>query len=896
MYLTTALLGLSIFVHAEAPLSPAAKPVSFLTADSLKAEPLNTAGDSLIVQSNDSILLNDSTAVLIADTVSNNDTLDFAQQDDIKDIITYKAEDSIVYDISTKKMYLYNAADVHYQKIQLNSGLIDFDWNTFTLTARGTSDSSGKMQGTPVFADDGKEYTADSMKYNFKTKKGIVYHVLTKEGDAYIHSEKVKKNEYDEWFGEKSKYTTCDLEHPHFYFRAKKVKIVPNKVLVTGPANLWVADVPTPLYLPFGIFPVKQGKRSGIVMPEYGQIGVEAFFLRNGGYYWAVNDYLGLKFLGQVATNGLLGASVNAQYALRYKFNGSLAFGYIRTPPTDPDLPKAKAVNSYSLSWSHTQDSRSIPNAAFGASVQMQSRDFYQASLITDTRALSTTFNSTVNASYNFAGTPFSISASLRHSQNLLNKTIEFTLPNIHLGMSRVTPFKAKIQSDRPKWYENIGITYSFDFLNRVSTYDSILFKAETADKFRFGINQNLSIDAPLRVLKYINITPSFSYQERTYFKGINRYWDPDTVYRFNSDGRIDTLNGQVKSDTVWRFNSARNFSAALSINTKVVGIYRFKNKWIKGLRHIFTPGINFSYSPDFASERFKYYKPVQSNANGETTKFSVFEPDAVYGIPGEGQVAQLNWSLNNNFEMKTYSKKDTVNHEQKVGLLDQVNLTGGYNFVADSMRLQPFNLSAVSSRIFNLINLNFNAVFDPYAVDSFNRRYNTYHYTKTRKLLRFSTANISASMSLNSKQRVRPASDEAPPRFMADYVSYSPDQIYDFDIPWNMSLSYNFNISKGTTFNPDTIVTVQTVRASLDFNLTPKWKIAASSGFDITRRQITLTNITVIRDLHCWELSFNWTPALPTFNRQQFTILLQPKSPTLKDLKIQKRNPLREL
>ncbi len=852
--------------------------------------------DSSFVIKPDSLTLNDSIVTIISDTISNNDTIQIAEQDDIKDIITYKAQDSIVYDIQTKKMYLYNAADIHYQKIQLNANLIDFDWNVFNLSARGTLDSNSQMQGNPIFSDDGKEYSADSMKYNFKTKKGIVYHVLTKEGDAYIHSEKVKKNEYDEWFGEKSKYTTCDLDHPHFYFRAKKVKIVPGKVLVTGPANLWVADMPTPLYLPFGIFPVKQGRRSGIVMPQYGQDAILGFFLRDGGYYWSVNDYLGLKFLAQVATNGTVGAGMNATYALRYKFTGNLAFNWIRSRPFDPDLPKAKSVNSYNLSWSHNQDPRSIPNASFGASVQMQSRDFYDASRIVDTRALNTSFNSTINFGYNFVGTPFNLSVSLRHSQNLLNKTIEFTLPNIHLGMSRVTPFKAKIQSEKPKWFENIGITYSFDFLNRVSTYDSILFTSATADRFRFGINQNLSIDAPLRLLKYINITPSLSYQERTYFKGTEKRWDPDTVYVFRADGSVDTINGQIKSDTIWRFNSARNFSAQLGINTKVTGIYKFKNKWVKGLRHIFTPSATFSYSPDFTSKPFNYYKNVQGNAEGDITKYSVFEPDAVYGVPGTGQIAQLGWSLLNSFELKTYSKKDTVNHEQKVGLLDQVSISGGYNFIADSMRLQPFNIGAVSSRIFNLINLNFSAQFSPYAVDSLNRPYNTFEWTKNRRLLRFSTANISASMSLHAKQKIASTNNDAAPRMMADYVSYQPDQIYNFDIPWNLSLAYNFNISKGTYQNPDTVLTTQTIRASADFNLTPHWKVAISSGFNINQKLVTLTNVTVVRDLHCWELSFSWTPALPSFDRQQFTIILQPKSSTLRDLKIQKKNSLQDL
>lgn len=843
-------------------------------------------------QPGDTLNINDSSYAFIADTISGNDTVNIDNSGEIQDEITYKAADSIVYDMTTKKMYLYNGSDVKYQKIKLKANLVDFDWTTMTLTSQGTIDSAGELQGTPVFEDDGKEYKAKKMKYNFKTKKGIVFEVLTKEGDAYIHSEVVKKNEYDEWFGLGSKYTTCDLDHPHFYFKSKKVKIVPNKVMVTGPANLWVGDVPTPLYLPFGIFPVKQGKRSGLVLPEYGQDGIQGFFLRNGGYYWAVNDYLGLKFLGQVGTNGTVGAGINAQYAWRYKFTGSLSFSYLRSRPQDPDLPGAKSSNSYSLSWTHTQDPRSLPNSSFGASVQIQSADFYSASRVTDTRLLNTSFNSSVNYGHTFTGSPFSLAIGLRHQQNLLNRTIGFSLPTIHVGMSRVAPFKSKVQSGALKWYENIGITYAFDFQNTINTYDSILFNRSTLDKFRFGISQTLSIDAPFKIAKYLNVTPSFNYQERTYFKGIDKFWDPDTVYAVRGDGRVDTIAGQIKSDTVWRFNSARNFSANLSIGTKVVGIFKFKNKYIKAMRHIFTPSATFSYSPDFGSSFWKYNRYVQSDAGGRITKYSVFEPDAVYGVPGSGQVGQLSWSLVNSFELKTFSKKDTVTHEQKVGLFDQIGISGGYNFIADSLRLQPFNLVIGAARIFNLINLNFSASFDPYAVDSLNRKINTYEFTKSRRLVRFSTANISASMSLHSKPKPA-ANNDVAPNYMGDYVSYNPNQIYNFDIPWNLSLGYNFNIYKGTTFNPDTLITVQSIHATADFNLTPHWKVAISTGFDVSRKQITLTNVSVIRDLHCWELAFTWTPPLPTFPNQQFTIILHPKSNTLKDLKLQKKNSL---
>ncbi len=690
-----------------------------------------------------------------------------------------------------------------------------------------------------------------------------------------------------------SEYTTCDLDHPHYYFKAKKVKIIPGKTMVTGPANLWIGDVPTPIYLPFGIFPIKESQRSGIILPEYGQDAVLGFFVRNGGYYWAVNDYLGLKFTGQISTNGTWGLTLASQYALRYKFTGSFSFSILRNRPEDPDLPGAKSTNSYSLSWTHTEDPKSIPNSTFGASVNMQSADYYAASRITDTRLLNTSFNSAINFSHNFVGTPFSLSINLRHQQNLLNHTIDFTLPTVRLSMSRYAPFKNKVQSEKPKWYESIGLSYSFEFQNQLNTIDSTLFSQSSLKDFTMGVDQNIAIDAPLKVFKYFTLTPGFQYQERTYFKGQTQSWDPDTTY-INSGGVLAPEYGHIASDTSWKFHSVRDFNASISFGTKVTGIFKFKGKYLKAIKHIFTPTISGNYHPDFGAPFWGYYRNVQYDAKGDIQQYSVLDPSAIYGVPALGKVGSVNWSLGNNFEMKTYSKTDSSgNHEKKMGLLDQVNLSGGYNFAADSLRLLPFQLAVVSAKFFNLINLAANAVFDPYATDSANNDINIYEWTLHHKLLRFSSANVSATLTLHSKQKSTTNTSTAPPKFVSDYVSYNPDQIYNFDVPWSFSLSYHFNVTHGTYLNPDTIVTVQTVSAQFDFNITSHWKINVTTGYDITHRQVTLTNVSVVRDLHCWELSFHWTPALPTFSSQQFSIILQPKSPTLRDLKVQKKNSL---
>ena len=618
------------------------------------------------------------------DTLHKKDTSDAGGDSEIQDIINYKADDSIVYNMESKRCCSIKLCDVKYQKIKLDADLVDFDWTTYTLSAKGVPDTSGQPAGTPTFSEDGKDYKAKRMAYNFRTKKGIIYEVVTKEGDSYIHSEEVKKNEDESWFGQFSEYTTCDLDHPHYYFKAKKVKIIPEKVMVTGPANLWIGDVPTPIYLPFGIFPVKESQRSGIILPEYGQDAVLGFFVRNGGYYWAVNDYLGLKFTGQISTNGTWGLTLGSTYALRYKFTGSFSFSVIRTAPEDPDLPGVKAQNQYSFSWTHTEDPKSMPNSTFGASVNMQSSDYnsdrpyYRYPFAQHLLYLLHCLFAQLCAA------PLSaLPLTLRHEQNLVTHDIDFTLPTVRLSMSRYAPFKSKVQSEKPKWYESIGFSYSFEFQNQLNTIDSLLFSQASLNRFTMGVDQNIAIDAPFKVFKYFTLTPGFQYQERTYFKGQTQMWDPDTTY-INNGGYMAPEYGHIVADTSWKFHSVRDFNASISFGTKLTGIYKFRGKYLKAIKHVFTPTISGNYHPDFGAPFWGYYRNVQYDAKGDIQQYSVLDPSAIYGVPGVGKLGSVNWSLGNNFEMKTFSKTDsTGNHEKKMGLLDQVNLSGGYNFAA---------------------------------------------------------------------------------------------------------------------------------------------------------------------------------------------------------------------
>lgn len=854
------------------------------------------AKDSMVIKIDS--LTGKSDTFMVKRTTSNLvDTMDADANSEIKDKITYKAVDSIVYDITSKKMYLYNGAETHYQKIQLNADAVEFDWTTMEMTAQGAKDSTGEISGKPIFKDDGKEYHAGKMRYNFKNQRGKVYEVSTSEGDAYLHSEAVKRADSTSWFGYKSKYTTCNLDHPHFYFKAKKIKLVPGKVMVTGPANLWIADVPTPLYIPFGIFPIKQGRRSGIIIPKYGADAANGFFLRDGGYYWAPSENFGLKILGTVYTNGTFEVNPSVAYKLNYKFSGNLALGYIRTRPADPDLPDQKSSNAFKINWSFQLDPKAAPTHTFSAAVNVSTATYNTDHRVTDQSLYQTSLYSNINYQKSFTRLPFlSLSLSASHSQNLQNRQISVTFPEFRVNVSRVTPFKAKISTGKPKWYENIGIQYGFQMKNTINTIDTLLTRPDFYKSLRYGISQNASIDAPFTLAKYFNITPNFTYTERWYFQTVNESWiNKDQVIQLPGGFSVVNPGGAsyLQTDTVYGFRAAHEFVATVTASTKVTGIYKFKGKYVKAIRHIFTPQVAGQYRPDFGSNYWGYYATVRKNLyDPGLTQYGHFDiVNGVYGAPATGKYAAMTFALNNNFDMKVFSKKDTITHEKKFGVLDHFNITGGYNFAADSLRLLPINFNA-TMKIWDNISATFDMSMDPYAVGMNGGRINRFYFDVTHKgLLRFNTANVSLNATFHGKAKpsTLPPLNKAQ-RMVADYVTYNPDDYYDFDVPWNLTAYYSIGIlnSFQTFTQRDSIMYTQSLKLNGDFNLTSHWKVAVNTGFDFTRKELTVTQVKVVRTLHCWELDFDWT-AWP-LNYQQFAIELKIVNPTLQDLKLTKK------
>jgi lipopolysaccharide assembly outer membrane protein LptD (OstA) len=829
------------------------------------------------VESADSLSSINKDSLVLETTV---DTVNIVYNDgDIDGPINYQAADSIVYDLANQMLYLFGSAYMKYTDIELSSHEIDYDWTTGTLTSRGKIGEDGELESGASFSEKSGVYEADSMQYNFKTGKGRTYAVVTEQDGAYIHSEIVQKNEFDEWYGFKTKYTTCtDKDHPHFYLGAKKSKVVPDKVMVTGGVNLVVQDIPTILYLPFGIFPTKAGRRSGIIMPQYGEQPSLGFFLKDGGYFWAVNDYLSLTFLGEVYTRGRFGVSVNANYRKIYKYNGGLTLSYFRTPPDDKFLSNDGLNNDFSIDWRHTMDAKARPNNTFSASVNGRTSSFNSNSLETSEQLLEVQVNSNINYTRRLSKINSSFQISARHNQNFANNSISITLPELSFNASRFTPFQKKIQTEKKAFYEKIGFVYTARTKATITTIDSLLLSKQSLDDIQFGVSQSATVDMPVNLFKYFVFRPSFTYNERWYIKEESRFLDS------NNDLQRVQSNG---------FFGVRDFNVNAALSTTVTGIYNFKTKRLKAIRHIVKPTVNYTFRPDFGAEKWGYYDSYINPDNGRVIEYSKYQfLNNLYGTPGQGLQNLFTINIRNNFEMKVVDKKDSLGGLKKIPLLEQFNVATGYDFTADSLRMRPLVFSAQSSLFKNLISWNVGATLDPYALNQKRVKISETHFSANKRLLRFD--NAFASLQLNLSGKSKSSGDEVPQYGTLEerqFIANNPDMFFDFNVPWSLSVGYRMNITKGVAGNLDsTVVTANTITFGGHINVTPKWQINLSSGFDIRNQEITLTNVRVERDLHCWVLAFNWT-AFP-LNRQTYAIDLHVKSPILQELKLSRKQP----
>ena len=766
-------------------------------------------------------------------------------------VVSY-AEDSIDYDLINKKVYLYHNAKVTYGGIVLTAAYIELDSDKNNVYATWLKDSIGQPYGLPSFKENGKSFTADAITYNFKSKKGIIKDVVTKEGEGYILGKKVKKQHDDVIHTHSGRYTTCDSEEPHFSIRAKKIKTIPGEKIITGPANLEIASIPTPIFIPFGFFPNQQKQSSGIIFPIYGESVNKGFFLRNGGYYFAINNYIDLSIKGDIYTKGSWKLGAASNYKKRYKYNGNFNISYASQKSGNKDLDNFIDIRDFFINWKHNQDPKANPNSRFSANVNAGSSSYHQNNSFNSNDYLKNTYSS--NISYSKTWRRSNLSSSLRHSQNTLNKTVNLSLPELNYSVNRFQPFKGLNKSSKSKWYDNINLSYSVNSKNEISTTDSLLFTRESLQNFNNGLKHSIPVSASFKALKHVTVSPRFNYTERWYFNHINKSWNGEEV-------NTDTLHG---------FKRAYNYNFSAGLNTKVYGMIQMKKGLIRAIRHVATPSISFNYTPDFSHDRYEFYQEVQSDSLGNIQSYSIFQ-NGIYGGPGSRKVGNISFNLANLLEAKVKTKKDSLNKLKKIKILESFGVSTTYNIFGDSLNLSYIALNG-RTKLFNTLNITFGAIYDPYSLNKNGQRVDQFYFSENYKPGRLTAANATASLSLRSLANKEENSD------YSQYWDY-----IDFDIPWNINVNYTFRYNKP--------IFEENITQSLGFNgnikLTEKWKIGFRSGYDFIEKNLTHTSLDIYRDLHCWEMLFKW---IPFGYHQSYNFTIRVKASTLQDLKWEKK------
>lgn len=847
------LLTLSVFVKAQdTSLKIPKQPViEENTIDSLPQDSLKT--DTLITDS------------IKVDTLSSPDALESK--------VKYVAKDSIRFDMKNKIVYLFGEAEVYYEEIELTAEEIEIEMDSNIVTARGKQDSTGKFYGEPIFTEKGSVVNSHEMKYNFTTKKGLIIDAVTHEGENYIHGDKIYKTPNDILYIKHGKYTTCNLRHPHYWFSSGKLKIIPNDKIITGPANLVIEGAPTPIGIPFGFFPNSNKAKSGIIMPTPGESPRYGFFLLHGGYYLALSKNISSQITGDYYTRGSWAGNWLTNYKKRYKFTGDLNINYSVFKTGFKDFPDYTENSNFFIKWRHTQDQKARPNSIFSANVNFGNSENYSNNFnSTGTEYLSTTFNSSISYRKSWSGKPYTLSINGSHSQNTINKTVTLRLPEVAFNVARLYPFKRKTTIGKQKIYEKIGISYSMNTKNEVSNVQDSLFATRNwdllADQFKNGMKHSIPLSTSFKVLKNFTLNPSFNYSEIWYLESINK--------TFNAD------SNRLEIDTNNNFVRGNSYNMAISMNTKIFGMYQYRGKIVKALRHVVTPSVGFSYVPENNSGLRTY-----TDTNNEEVEYSIFE-NGIYGRSNQTKAALINLGLLNNFELKVRNRKDSVEKDKKIKLLENLGFTSSYNVIADSLNWSNININA-RTNIFKKLNLNFTATLDPYALDSNKTtgqitRVNTSEIERNNRLGRLTSANLAAGFSIRSKASKDKKESNYGSEQELEYIRANPDEFIDFNVPWTLNVNYNIRYSK-PQFQSSII---QTLNFSGDFSLTERWKVGFRSGYDFELKDLSYTSVNIYRDLHCWEMSFNW---VPFGQRQSYLFTIRVKSSLLQDLKLTRRS-----
>jgi len=799
--------------------------------------------------------------------------------------VIYEASDSIVF---TKDGYahLYGEGKVNYQNIELTSAVITMNMDSSTVFAKGVADTTGVETGTPIFKDGETPYESKIMRYNFKTKKGFINNIVTQQGEGYVTSEEGKKGADDEIYMRHGKYTTCDNhEHPHFYLRLSMAKVRPKKNVVFGPAQLVVEDVPLPIAVPFGFFPFNSSYSSGFIMPTYGDEMNRGFYLRDGGYYFAISDQMDLKVLGEIFTKGSWGLSAASNYNKRYKFSGSFNASYLVTKTGEKNMPDYSVSKDFRIQWSHRQDAKANPNSSFSASVNFATSSYDRSSLSSlynPQQYSQNTKASSVSYSRNFPEIGLNISSTFNITQNTRDSSLSMTLPDVNISLNRIYPFKRKKSVGDERWYEKISLQYTGSITNSISTKDNLLFKTPLT-QWENGMQHKIPVSATFNLFKYINIVPSFNYTERWYLRKVKQSYDPSPA-----------STDHVKRDTINGFNRLYDYNLSLQMNTKLYGMYKplfMKSKELQ-IRHVFTPTVSYTYTPDFGKSRYGYYDTyTYTDEDGEvrTVEYSPYE-GAVYGYPGKGMSQNISFSVDNNIEMKMKSDKDTTGYK-KISLIDQLGASLSYDVANKRWSDLSMNLRLKLTKSYTF---NMNASFATYAYE-FDENGNVVVGDRTEwsygRFGRFQGYSGSFSYTLNNdtfkklfgkkeedeknkdnkgkKENEDEETDEETEEQnnnsnmrKTEKASVDSDGYLAFKFPWSVSLSYSYSIREDRSKD----INIKTMRypyslthslnVSGNFKIGSRWNMTYSTGYDFTSKEMSMTTLNITRDLHCFNMS----------------------------------------
>ena len=783
--------------------------------------------------------------------IANNKNSNFSFEDEIiKD-----AKDSINIDLKNKKIFLYGNAKILYKDIKIEAGFIEIDWNTNVITAKPKLDTLGKKIQIPFFKEGEESFNAEEIKYNLKSKKGIIKQIKAKEGEGFILGDKVKKTENDILYLKNGDFTTCDHDKPHFSIRSKKIKVIPGEKIITGPAYLRLFNFPTPLALPFGYFPNNQKKSTGLIFPSYGESANLGFFLKEGGYYFTLSDKADLSIKGDIYSKGSWGLKSLFRYKQRYKYSGNFDLSYGNIINSEKGFPDYSVKKDFFVRWNHKQDAKANPTLQFSANINAGSSTYHRNNTFNSNEYLSNTFQSSVNLSKRWEGKPFSLSANLRHNQNTQTKIINLSLPDISFNMNRIFPFKNLGKKGKESWFHKIGVSYSSNLRNDVSIADSLLFSKESIKSFRNGIRHSIPISTSVKVLKYFTFSPRINYTERWYTNQISK--------SFNS------LDSTIITDTLNKFTRAGEYNITAGLNTKIYGLVQFKKGKIKAIRHVITPNLSFSYKPDFSNSQYGYYKNVQSST-GNTEEYSIMQ-NGIFGSPSKGKQGNIILNISNILEAKLNSKKDTINSTKKIKIFENLNVGSSYNIFADSLNLNDINLNA-RTRFLDVIDFTFSSRYDPYVVnENFTNNVNKFELFENGRLARFTNANTTVGLTISNNTFKKKKEEE---------------KEKNNKISWSFNANYSLNYNKGYR-SSEFSDTIQTLNFSGDLKISDKWKLNFQSGYDFDTKELTYSSINIYRDLHCWEMILN---LIPIGYHRSYTFTIRVKAAILQDLKLERK------